>query len=189
MNRGLVALGALAAAVGLAAVVRPSVVEGLSLPGVMLTLLGVVALVQGGRVVYGRYSADPPAERDPLPERRHVASVPGREFDATLGEAAAWGRRGGVSERREVRQRLRAATVAALTRYEGLSESEARERLAEGTWTDDPVAAAYFARGGAVSPRLRDRARAFVASPYRLRATRAVEQLSAVTERGEGERE
>jgi len=186
MNRGLVALGALAAALGLAAVVRPSVVAGLSLPGVVLTLLGVVALVQGLRVVYGRYSADPPAERDPLPERRHVASVPGREFDASLEEAAAWSRRGGVTDRRQVRERLRTAAVAALTRYEGLSEAEARERLAEGTWTDDPVAAAYFARDGAVSPRLRDRARALVASPYRLRASRAVEQLAAVTGRREG---
>ncbi len=190
MNRGLVALGAFAAAVGLAAVVRPSVVAGISVPRVMLTLLGAVALLQGARVAYGRYSADPPAERDPLPEQRHIATVPGREFDATLAEAAAWGRRGGVAERREVRQRLRSAAVAALVRYEGLSESEARGRLADGTWTEDPVAAAYFARGGVVSPRLRDRARAVVASPYRLRATRAVEQLSAVTDRsGEDEPE
>jgi hypothetical protein len=175
-----VALGTLAAAVGLAAVVRPSLVAGVSLPGALVSLLGLLAVVQGARVAYGRYTADRPRENDPLPERRHVATVPGESFDSTLARVGERGRRAG--ERREIRDRLRSAAVAALTRYEGLSEAAARQRLADGSWTDDPVAAAFFARG-AVSPRLRDRLRGMVTSSYRLRAVRAIDQLSAVADR------
>jgi hypothetical protein len=182
MNRPLVALGTVAAAVGLVAVVRPSVVAGLSLPGALVSLIGALALFQGARIVYGRYTADGPWEQDPLPERRHVATVPGESFDDTLARADERGRRTGAGERRETRDRLRSAAVAALTRYEGLSESAARERLADGDWTDDPVAAAFFARG-AVSPRLRDRLRGVFASSYRRRAVRAIDQLSATAGR------
>jgi hypothetical protein len=189
MNRVLVALGSLAAAVGLVALVRPSVVAGLSLPGALVSLLGLLAIVQGARIAYGRYGADGPWENDPLPERRHVSTLPGESFDRTLTQAADRSRRTGAGERREVRDRLRSAAVAALTRYEGLSEATARQRLADGGWTDDPVAAAFFARG-AVSPRLRDRLRGLVAGSYRVRATRAVDELSALadrTGRGRGE--
>jgi hypothetical protein len=185
MNRTLVALGTLAAAVGLVALVRPAVVAGLSLPGALVSLLGLVAVVQGARIAYGRYSADTPREDDPLPERRHVATLPGESFDRTLTQAADRSRRTGAGERREVRDRLRPAAVTALTRYEGLSEATARQRLADGGWTDDPAAAAFFARG-AVSPRLRDRLRGLVAGSYRVRAVRAVDELSAIADRPGG---
>lgn len=66
--------------------------------------------------------------------------TPGDRVDARLASTA--GDEAGA--RSDVRDRFEAAAVTALVRQRNCSPEHAREMLAEGTWTDDPTAAAYF---------------------------------------------
>lgn len=79
----------------------------------------------------------------PDPERRNPVPVPGSDLSRTVNEfRSGYQRRLAPSTR--VREGLSDAAVAVLTRFQGLSEEEARNRVEEGTWTDDAYAAAFL---------------------------------------------
>ena len=67
--------------------------------------------------------------------------TPGRELEDVLSEFADEAE---VVTESNTKDGLRTAAIAVLTRYEGLSPADARERIVQGTWTDDPVAAAFL---------------------------------------------
>lgn len=77
------------------------------------------------------------------PATERVASTPrlGTEFDEYLSRPSS--PRSDVHG--AVHERLRAAAVQTIMRTEGVSRVAARQRLADGSWTDDPEAAAYLA--------------------------------------------
>lgn len=80
----------------------------------------------------------------PDPERRAPVPIPGSDLSATVTEfRSGYERRLSTSTR--IREGLSDAAVAVLTRFRGLSEAEARRRVEEGSWTDDPHAAAFLA--------------------------------------------
>lgn len=83
------------------------------------------------------------------PETATATPVVGSSFQKrieTAKSAAAAGRDDGV------RGRLRSLAVETLVTAEGCSREAARERVAEGSWTDDAVAVAYLADREATLP-------------------------------------
>jgi hypothetical protein len=149
-----------------------------AVPDAILTLIAVLALLPALGVAADRYQhrhqqADPPA-----PERRATVTAPDAEFDLLLS-GGSLGTVVGPGDRAAVRERLETDAVAVLTRYEGLSEQRARDRLADGSWTDDPYAAAFFGAGDPTVP-LRERVRAALRdeSRFQRRARHAVHELS-----------
>lgn len=81
--------------------------------------------------------------RTPDPERRNRVPVPGRDLIGTVDQFRTETYGFTVSSRRIV-EGLRGAAIAVLTRFEGLSDPQARARIEDGSWTDDPQAAAFL---------------------------------------------
>ncbi|WP_332898177.1 DUF7269 family protein [Haladaptatus sp. CMSO5] len=138
-------LGASAVLGGIAVAFVPGLLDGVSQTQLLVTILGVVALVQAVSAATDRLnSTDEAATTHPV-EYRDPVTIPGTEFDEGFGVLGAMGRMRGARRRDAVRDRLERATIDVLTRYGGLSEAEANAQLREGTWTDDVHAAAFFA--------------------------------------------
>ncbi|WP_254546200.1 DUF7269 family protein [Halomarina pelagica] len=178
--RALARLGALLALAGLVVAALPRFGAGLSPPDALLLAVGAVAVLAGvvGLRARRRTPETPPL---PAPERRRSATVPGGSFDADLSSVTAFTTVGSMHDRDRVYDRLYATAVEVLTRYDGCTPEEARTRLAAGSWTDDPLAAAFFADEGRVGRPLRERLRAVVSSDpaFRRQARRAVAALDS----------
>lgn len=101
--------------------------------GMLLASVGAVALFASAFEAAGRRRSSPD-------EFGPTVRTPGDRVDAKLASTA--GDEAGA--RRNVRDRFEAAAVRVLVRERNCSPERAREMLAEGTWTDDPTAAAYF---------------------------------------------
>lgn len=175
--RRLAAIGAAVALAGLAVAVAPSLLGANPLPAALVAAVGLLALAAGLRAGLSRLrgNADPPDL--PSPELRAPAAVPGGEFDDRLDRAARRGVRA-AGDRGAVRDALEATAVAVLVRSDGDSPERARERLAAGTWTDDPEAAAFFRPATApAGPLELLRTTATGDSTFRRRADRAVAAL------------
>lgn len=143
MRRTLL-VGAALALAGLATVLEPGVAGGVTLSyGAVLAVAAVAFLLGAGRLRQhmrtGRTTASlPPVESTP----DHPA--PGDEFDAELAAISPRRDRENDAARAQVRERLAAAALAVLAR-EGHPAERGRDLLDSGAWTDDPVAAAFFA--------------------------------------------
>lgn len=144
-----------------------------------LGLVALVALAVGSLVALGR-STDGARTYD-LPEPSAGVRVPGDEFDRRLAAASV---RADGSDHAPLRDRLEPAAVTVLVDTTGCDRATARQRLADGTWTDDPKARAFFTDA---EPSLGARVRTVLTGDPTVvrRARRAVAVLS---ERTEGER-
>lgn len=117
-------------------------IEALGSDYVVLAALGLLAvglalLLVAARRVRGVSEATPPAVEGVL-----TATHPGASFDRAGG-----GRLSGFLSARSAndrRHRLREAAIRATMRAEGCSRTDAERRVDEGTWTSDPVAAAFL---------------------------------------------
>jgi hypothetical protein len=145
-GRGLLAAGgALAVLAGVAVVVEPGLMAliGLRTDRLVVTVLALLALLQGLLAVTGRLTGERRAAALPEVERRFRAEVPGGAFDDRLEALPALQVKRRDEERAAVRERLSALAVAVLVRR-GLDEATARCHLETGTWTDDERAASFF---------------------------------------------
>ncbi|SDR08086.1 DUF58 domain-containing protein [Natronobacterium texcoconense] len=132
----------LAAFVGAIAVSSGLLTIGLSEMTVVVVSLAVLAIAyrslsrrRGARTQIGT----------PEPERTVTVEVPGETVvDALSTFRRVSSRHGSVSRR--ISDGLRDAAVAVLTRFEGDSPETAERRLEDGTWTDDPLAAAFLSQ-------------------------------------------
>src|SRR5699024_5829428 len=143
-----VVVGVLTAAVGLVFVFVPRLAGGLTTSQMLITLVGLLALLQGVRAVNARRNEKRRETDPPDPEIRAGVEIPGDDFDRALATRSP-----------TVRDRLDTATLAVMTHHDDLSETEACDRLDRGTWTDDTLAAAFFSpeidpRGESESSRL-----------------------------------
>jgi hypothetical protein len=136
------ALGVLFVAVGFAMLFVPGLAGLFNANELFLTLVGLGFALQTVRVVNGRRGAPYEQADTADPEIAQELATPGDEFDDLLEQAAAIRYSG--HQRDTVRERLRAAAVATIVRTEGLSREQAVQRLEDGSWTDDPYAAAFF---------------------------------------------
>ncbi|QLH84196.1 DUF7269 family protein [Halosimplex pelagicum] len=146
MNRGrraLLAVGIAAVVAGVVLTVRPGLV---AFDWATLATLGVwvVALAGVALAAFERFESDdgPPGALPRVGERPDYG-VPGDDLAAAVADAGVGQR--DAAERDRVRERLHVAVVDALERFAGLAPEEAERRVAEGSWTDDPDAAALFA--------------------------------------------
>jgi hypothetical protein len=182
-RRLLAAVGAAGVLSGGALLVAP----GLG-PSGLDPVLPVLAVAGGALLVTGLAAATGlAAGTDAVAPRRdpHANRVPGDGFDDALAAVSATGRRAPGEHREAVRERLATAAVALLVERRELSPEVARRRLSTGTWTDDPVAAAFFAED---TPALStvDHLRLLAGGelPFRRRARRAVAAMDALAEEG-----
>ncbi|WP_458188593.1 DUF7269 family protein [Haladaptatus sp. NG-WS-4] len=147
----LTAVGILAVGWGLAVVFAPELASVVSTGAAFVKLLGVLAFVQGLRVVQSRRRHDVQQAETGDPETNVTLPTPGDEFDDHLRTVHAGGRNERFRARKKLREMLERSLVESIVDREGCSRDEARERLKTGEWTDDPYAAAFL--GGPPAPR------------------------------------
>jgi hypothetical protein len=147
IRTALSAIGVVLAALAFAMVLNPSLASTLTVSEVLLVVVGVLALVQGVRMVSSRIREPYQQLALPDPEQTQDLQTPGDDFDELLREAGT--NRRNIESRQRVEARLDRAAVATIVRTQGCTAEEARRRLDDGDWTDDPYAAAFFT--GAVS--------------------------------------
>jgi hypothetical protein len=174
VRRLVTGAGVVAVCAGVAVVVTNRV-GPFDLNYAFVTLVGLLALVQGLRYAGERRVVDYPAATTDDPELRWRAPVPGTEFDEGLASATGFP---SIGTRDRVRDRIREAVVELLASRDGVPEERAEEVLREGTWTDDPVAAHFV--GGDVDLPLGTSIRALLRGESRFTygARRAVAALA-----------
>lgn len=178
-RRALTALGVVVAVIGLFAFVDPTLAGAIFANEFYVSVIGLIALLQAGRVVRD-------ARRSPVdyaetgdPELVEGVPTPGDGFDEALESTHDVHSFQGMGE---VEDRLEQIGPAVLERRLDCSPAEANERLEAGSWTDDPLAAAFFS--DEASDRIplltRLRIRWSKRSSFAVRAERAASELERV---------
>ena len=176
VRRALVGAGIAAVGLGLVTMVVPG---GGGIAGGSATLvsfLGVVALAQAARVTSEFWNLERRSADLPDAHRSESATVQGETFDRAFQLSARRGRVGRRNRDRIVNYVRHTAVVTLAAETDATSEV-VRARLDDGTWTDDPVAAALFADDH--SPLWRDHLRTAVGreTTFQRRVRRAVVAL------------
>lgn len=181
--RPLATVGVVAVAAGFLVAFDVGVAGALDLSGVVVTLVGVLGVLQGLRYVNARRGRERASVDLGEPERRAPAAVPGADLDADITRVADERRRGRRT-REQVRDRVRSVAVRAVAREWNCPQDRARALVERGEWTDDRTAAAFLS--SSVEYPLRDRLRGgmFGPSTYRVGLTAAVDETERVA-RGE----
>jgi|AntDeeMinimDraft_5_1070356.scaffolds.fasta_scaffold11310_2 hypothetical protein len=169
-------IGVLITALGVATFLSPDLGAMFSADEFLLTIVGIVALVQGARIARDRWGSELGYARTGDPELIKGIPTPGEGFDVAMQSASSVHE---ISGRDTVNDRLEAVGVTVLQRRCGCTEAEARDRLTNGEWTDDPVAASFFdgTPWSAFPLSLRLRVRLGQESKFGLKARRAVGEL------------
>ncbi|WP_227355249.1 DUF7269 family protein [Haladaptatus salinisoli] len=147
----LTAAGILAVGWGLAVAFAPELAAVVPTGDVFLNLVGVLALVQGLRVVQSRRRRDVEGAATGDPETNVTHPTPGQEFDERLRTVHSGSRSQRFRSQKRLRQHLERSLLEAIVQREGCSEDDAKARVETGDWTDDPYAAAFL--GGPSAPR------------------------------------
>lgn len=147
----ITAVGILAVGSGLALVFAPDLATLFPLRELFVKFVGLLAFVQGLRVVQARRHTDVEGAETGDPETNVTLPIPGQDFDDRLRTVHTGPRKRRFRSRKAVRERLEAALVEAIVQREGCSDDGARTRIETGEWTDDPEAAAFVA--GRPAPR------------------------------------
>ncbi|WP_323674804.1 hypothetical protein [Halorubellus sp. PRR65] len=175
------ALGVAFVVVGFAMLFVPGFASVFDANELFLSLIGLGFALQTVRVVNARRRTPYEQAETADPEIAQELPTPGDDFDDLMDQAAAVRYSG--DQRDAVRERLHAAAVAVVVRTEGLSREQAVERVENGSWTDDPYAAAFFTgeiSGTSVLQRvsLFDRSR----SQFERWATHAAREIAELSE-------
>lgn len=146
MNRVLLGAGALAVIGGLVAVLEPAVLTMVPTGSSgLVSAIGALSLLEAARAGYSRYVRSVNAPSVPEPERRLVSSIPESNVDVRPSISGRRSRHAVIAEQNRIRDQLTETAVSVLVRCDGDTPERARERLRTGSWTDDRVAAAFFA--------------------------------------------
>ncbi|WP_323191786.1 DUF308 domain-containing protein [Halostella sp. PRR32] len=138
---GLVAtIGIVTAALGFVLVFVPEYAGLINAPNAFVTIVGAIALLQGFRAVQLRRRKEVVEFETPDPETRPTLPTPGDELGHNL---RSHDRRHSDRQKR-IDERLETAAIEGIVYAQDCSEDEARDALERGTWTDDPIAAAFF---------------------------------------------
>jgi hypothetical protein len=149
MRRLLALLGSVAVAVGLVTVAG---VWGTAFEVryAFVTVVGVLAAVQGLRYAAARRSTTLRTTETGDPERRVAVPTPGASFDDDLAVATGWSP-AATRARRDVRDRLQTVAVETMAVRGDCSRETAQRQVETGEWTDDPVAAGFLAAEGSAT--------------------------------------
>ncbi|WP_158057986.1 DUF308 domain-containing protein [Halorussus halophilus] len=179
----LTTVGIAAVAAGVLMVVNPGFASLIGTGYFAVTMVGLLALVQGLRIARARKETDVEGVETPDVETVETMPTPGGEFDEQVAALNSGPRRESIRKRRQLRETLEAEALAAVARRENCSREEAEEMLRAGTWTDDPHAAAFLGGADAPRPPIRDRLRLAVSTQslfqHRVRRTADAVALAA----------
>lgn len=173
---GIVAVG-----LGLLVVATGSLAAAVPLDETFLSLVGVLAVLQGLRYANRRRHVDRVAVDVGEPETRYRAPRPGEELDAEFSRAAGWSR-GERLRQRKVRTRLRRTAAETLSIRNSQELEAAAARVETGEWTEDPVAAAFLSEEPTVPARARLRSYLRRESPFEYGLRRTVRAIAALQE-------
>lgn len=178
-RRGLAILGFVAFALGITSMVEPELLT-LRVDEGFVSLIGILALVQTLRFVQERRHGTVEYAETGDPELPTWTPAPGDDLARTLAgmtrSGIGWSR-----DRTQLRDRLADAAVRALT-LAGSTEDTARERVRQGSWTDDAYAAAFIGQPDRPAPTLREQLRYVFGSgsEYRRDVHRTVDAIGRV---------
>lgn len=184
--RPLAGIGVVAVVAGFLVAVETTLASTLSLSAFVITLVGVLGVLQGLRYANERRGRDRKTMNTGEPERREPATVPGVELDDDIVRAAnrqyrSRGRAGRNTQER-VRERVREVVVRAVARERNGSVDRAAELVERGEWTDDPAAAAFLSPTTAYPLADRLRGGTFGRPTYLTGVRAAVEEATALDE-------
>ena len=198
-------LGAAATAVAAGVVLAPDLVLSVEPARALVAAVGgrdpagVLLLVGAAASGYLAVAARGPGRREPVSEGgddrartrfEAAATAPpeavtarrrrrtARDLDATLAAAV----RGSDGDLQRARARLRKTAASAYASGADLPPERAAAAVAEGTWTDDDLAAAFLAEGGRPTPWARIRLWLWPAAERRRRIDRATAAIEACLE-------
>ncbi|WP_135828537.1 DUF7269 family protein [Halorussus halobius] len=176
----LTTVGVAAVAVGVLFVVQPGLAAAVGVDYAAALLVGLIALVQAARTVQARRASDVRGAETPDVEAVETVPTPGDEFDETVADLRSGPRRVLVRERADLHDRIEEAAVTAVAERENCSREAARERVADGTWTDDIHAAAFLGGDDAPNVPLVDRLKlaASAESTFQLRLRRTADAVA-----------
>lgn len=188
--RVLVVVGLVAVGLGVLMVVQPRLATAIGTDYSAVTVVGLLALVQGLRVARARKAAELRAAETPDVETVETRPTPGDEFDREVANLRSDPRRSVIRKQANFRETLEAAAVTAVADRKNCSRDRAREHVEAGTWTDDAHAAAFLGGTEAPSPPLLDRvkvaASAESARQFGIRRTAdAIARVAGVTDESE----
>ena len=161
----LTTVGVAAVALGVVFAVQPGLAAAVGVDYAAVLLVGMIALVQAARTAHARRSSEVHGAETPDVEAVETMPTPGDEFDETVATLRSGPRRVLVRERSDLHDRIEEAAVTAVADRENCSREAARERITDGTWTDDVHAAAFLGDETTPSVPLVDRLK-LAASPY-----------------------
>lgn len=172
--------GIAAVSLGFVAILDRGVAGLFDLGYLFVTFVGIIAGAIG--VYFLTRRRDTPRELTTFddPERRYRTAVPGDDLDERIESIAVESRF--RTSRRRTRDRIRDAAIQSLVVHAGYDPAAAREAVDDGTWTDDPVAASFLARGGQYPPGMRVRAFFSQVDLSTVGARRSIEAIAAVIE-------
>jgi hypothetical protein len=191
-NSILTLVGLVAVALGVLMVIQPGLAAAIGTDYTAVTIVALLALVQGIRVARSRKATELRAAETPDVETVETVPTPGDDFDREVAELRSGPRRTLIRKRANLRESLEAAAVTAVADRENCSPEAARERIEAGTWTDDPHAASFLGGAEAPSPPLFARVRIAASGQssrqFRIRRTAdAIARVAGVAdESGEG---
>jgi hypothetical protein len=180
-GRVTAALGAVLGLAGLVALAVPSLTTSLPVDEDVVLLLGIVLLLGAFGEIQRRRGTELEYADTPETERVVDLPTPGDDVDRRLDRMTLT--RFNELERQRLREDVREAALATIQRRDGCSREVAERALREGTWTDDPFAAAFFTRRAPdVAPTSRVRALMSTTTPFERRAVQAIDAVHRLAE-------
>ncbi|MFB6197888.1 MAG: hypothetical protein ABEI52_06425, partial [Halobacteriaceae archaeon] len=147
----MLAIGAVATILGMFFVVAPGLSDIIAVGSLTIYAIGAFALLLSFLSYMSRRRVEFTEANTPSPESPSPLPAPGEEVNRLIREVESSALDRYESERRPLDQRLEEVAIRIVSRTEECSRDEARELLKNGTWTDDPLAAAYFERSNPMS--------------------------------------
>jgi len=176
LRRFLSVFGVFAVVAGFVILISPEVGSSLSVRYLVVMAIGGVLLLFAVRRWFKRVVSSVDTAKTPPVERRMTVSIPGDDFDEMLDDDSqnAMGR---LQMKETAQDRLRAVAEVV---FAGDVE-DVDERLAAGTWSDDPDAAALFSNG---ETSMRDRVSSFVSgtSVLKRRVVSAIREFARLAD-------
>lgn len=174
-------IGVVLGLLGLVALAVPEVTVGLPANDTIVLGLGAVLVLGGVREVWRRRNVEPGYAETPDTEEPVELPTPGAAFDRRMSRLSSLMYR--ANERQQIREEVSTVAVETVRRRFTYTEAEANAALREGTWTDDPFAAAFFT-GRQPEADVVSRARELLRSgtAFQHRARRAVTELYRLAE-------
>ena len=184
--RPTVVLGVTAVLFGFVVLVQRGLAGLLQLSYAFVTLVGVLALVQGLRFANESRLTDRRAVETADVEERYRMPAPGDDVDALVSSAGG-ASRASIKRRREFHRRLTDAARETLRARGDYGDRDVDEAIHEGTWTPDPVAGWFLGDDERLTPPASVRLRRILGSgaEFRFAATRTIGAL-AVLQADEG---